>query len=127
MKKTLCLATALIATPAFAYTADELHGDCRAAQALYDGQKTSDLHDSLRSARCIAYVAGFADAFAVSDYLADKVGIRLNAFCLPKAENLSPLLVRSVVEHLDRLPPGGTASTATLVAGALSRSFPCGE
>lgn len=127
MKKTLCLITALIATPAFAYTADELRADCRAAQALYDGQKSSDLHDSLRSARCIAYVAGFADAFAVSDYLADKIGIRLNAFCLPKQENLSPLLVRAVTVHLDRLPPGGSASTATLVAGALSRSFPCNE
>jgi hypothetical protein len=125
MKKALCLIAAIVATPAFAYTADELRADCRAAKALYDGQQGSDLHDSLRSTRCIAYVAGFADAFAVSDYLADKVGIRLNAFCLPKTENLSPLLVRAVVEHLDRLPSAGTASTATLVAGALSRSFPC--
>jgi len=125
MKKALYLIAALVTTPAFAYTADELRADCRAAQALYDGQKSSDLHDSLRSARCIAYVAGFADAFSVSDYLGDKIGIRLNAFCLPKDENLSPLLVRAVTVHLDRLPPGGNASTATLVAGALSRSFPC--
>ena len=125
MKKALCLIITLAATPALAYTTDELRADCRAAQALYDGQKSSDLHDSLRSARCIAYVAGFADAFSVSDYLADKIGIRLNAFCLPKDENLSPLLVRAVNTHLDRLPPGGNAATATLVAGALSRSFPC--
>lgn len=125
MKKLLCLIAALAAPPAIAYTGEELRADCRAAQALYDGQKSGDLHDSLRSARCIAYVAGFADAFAVSDYLADKIGIRLNAFCLPKEENLSPRLVRAVNAHLDRLPPSGDPGTATLVAGALSRAYPC--
>ncbi|KAB2923701.1 MAG: hypothetical protein F9K30_10390 [Dechloromonas sp.] len=127
MKRLLWLIAALFVTPAYAYTADELRGDCRTAEALYDDQKSGDPHDAIRSARCIAYVAGFADGFAVGDYLADKVGIRLNAFCLPKDADLSARLVRAVNAHLDRQPPGSTASTANLVAGALSRSFPCRE
>jgi hypothetical protein len=70
-------------------------------------------------------VAGFADGYAVSKHLADKVGVRLNAFCLPPDDNLPRRLVRAVLDHLERLPANGDSGTATLVAGALSRAFPC--
>ena len=127
MKQALWLLAALFAAPAHAYTADELRGDCLAAEALYNEQKSSDPHEAIRSARCLAYVSGFADGFGIGDYLADKVGVRLNAFCLPKDIDRPARLVRAVVAHLERQPPGSTTGTATLVAGALSRSFPCRE
>lgn len=127
MKILFVILAALLASHAHAYTGDELRGDCLAAEELYAGQKSSDPIQAIRSARCIAYVAGFADSYAVSDYLAEKVGVKLNAFCLPNEGDLSPRLVRSVLAHLDRQPPKSTASTAMLVAGALAKSFPCAD
>ncbi|MDP3539287.1 MAG: Rap1a/Tai family immunity protein [Azonexus sp.] len=121
------LLAALFATQAHAYTGDEMRGDCLAAEDFYALKKNSDPFQSIRSARCIAYVAGFADGYAVSDYLAEKVGVKLNAFCLPNESDLSPRLVRSVLAHLDRTPPNSTLSTAMLVASALAKSFPCAE
>lgn len=118
------------AAQAHAYSSTELRGDCQAADELYNQQKSSDPLHAIRSARCIAYVAGFADGYAVSDYLAEKVGVRLNAFCLPKDDaDLSPRLVRAVLAHLDRQPPNPTnaPSTAMLVASALAKSFPCAD
>jgi hypothetical protein len=123
--KYLWLIATLFATQAQAYSSQELREDCLAAEGFYAQKKNSDPFESIRSARCIAYVAGFADSYAVSDYLAEKVGIKLNAFCLPKDSNLPPRLVRSVLAHLDRQPPSTTASTAMLVAGALAKTFPC--
>jgi len=125
MKKILCLIAALFATQAHAYSNDELRGDCQAAEELYAGQKSSDPVQSIRSARCIAYVAGFADGYAVSDYLADKVGVKLNAICLPNDNDLSRRMVRAVLAHLEQLPPKSTASTAMQVASALSKTYPC--
>ena len=81
--KYLCLLAALFSLSAHAYSPDELRGDCQAAEELYAKQKNSDPFQSIRSARCIAYVAGFADSYAISDYLASQVGMKLNAFCLP--------------------------------------------
>ncbi|MDE1545460.1 Rap1a/Tai family immunity protein [Dechloromonas agitata] len=122
-----CLLAALFALPAHAYTPGELRGDCQAAEELYANQKNSDPFQSIRSARCIAYVAGFADGYAVSDYLAGQVGMKLNAFCLPNDPDLSRRLVRAVTIHVERVPPNTTMSTATLVAGALAKAFPCTE
>jgi hypothetical protein len=115
----------LFATQANAYTSQELREDCLAAEEFYAQKKNSDPYQSIRSSRCIGYLAGFADSYSVSDYLAEKVGIKLNAFCLPGDSNLPPRLVRSVLAHLDRQPPNTTASTAMLVAGALAKTFPC--
>jgi len=118
----------LSAAPALAYSGAELRDDCQAADARYREQRSSDPYDAIRGARCIAYLAGFADSYAISDYLADKVGVRLNAFCLPKEDDdLSMRLVRAVVIHLERMPPNASASTAILVAGALAKAFPCPE
>jgi hypothetical protein len=117
----------LMANSAHAYTGQELRGDCQVADEMYAGQKTSDPFQSIRSARCIAYIAGFADSYAVSDYLAGQVGIKLNAFCLPKDPDLSMRLVRAVVIHVERVPPNTTVSPATLVAGALAKAFPCSD
>jgi len=125
--KYLVLLAALFATQAQAYTPDELRGDCQAAEEMYAKQKTSDPFQSIRSGRCIAYVAGFADGYAVSDYLAGQVGMKLNAFCLPNDPDLSMRLVRAVTIHVERVPPNTTMSTATLVAGALAKAFPCAE
>jgi len=125
--KILWLIAALFATQAHAYSSDEMRGDCQAAEESYQQKKSSDPFQSIRSARCIAYVAGFADGYAVSDYLADKVGVKLNAFCLPNEGDLSFRLVRAVLAHLDRQPPNSTTSTAMLVANALAKSFPCAD
>lgn len=125
--KYLWLIAALFACQANAYSTSELRGDCQVAEEMYAGQKSSDPYQSIRSARCIAYVAGFADSYAVSDYLAEKVGVKLNAFCLPNDPDLSMRLVRAVAIHAERVPPNTTVSTATLVAGALAKAFPCSD
>lgn len=124
MIRLLILCAARFAGHAHAYTAQEMLEDCRQAERLQNGEKNSDPLFAMRSGRCIAYVAGFADGYSVSDYLAERVGVRLNAFCLPK-DDLSLRLVRAVVIHVERVPPDTTASTATLVAGALAKAFPC--
>lgn len=126
MKWPLLLASCLIAGPVQAYTTQELREDCQAAESLLAEQK-QDPYQAVRSARCLAYVAGFADGYSVSDYLADKIGIRLNAFCLPNDPDLTPRLIRAVVLQLERVPPGATAGTARIVASALAKSFPCAE
>lgn len=127
MKRLLLPLILMLAGSAHAYTAGELLEDCRAAEQLYAGEKNSDPYHSLRSGRCIAYVAGFADGYAVGDYLADKVGVQLNAICLPNDPDLSQRLVRAVVIHTERMPPQSTVSTATVVAGALAKAFPCSD
>lgn len=124
MKYFLLLAT-LLATQAHAYSIQELRGDCLAAESFYGEKKSTDPYQSVMSARCIGYLAGFADGYAISDYLAEKVGVKLNAFCLPTDGNLSARLVRAVLGHLDRHPPNSTTSTAILVASALAKTFPC--
>ena len=121
----LLLSAALLAGSAHAYTTDELRGDCIAADDQFAGQKSSDPYQAIRSARCIAYVAGIADGYAVGYYLAEKIGVRLGAFCLPNDPDLSLRLVRAVRIHVERTPATTTASTATLVAGALAKTFPC--
>jgi len=127
MKKFPWLLLALFATTAHAYSGKELRDDCLAAEEFYAQKKASDLYQSVKVARCVSYLAGFADSYSISDYLADKVGVKLNAYCLPDESDLSPRLVRSVLAHLDRQPPNTPASTAMLVAGALANSFPCAD
>ncbi|PKO36406.1 MAG: hypothetical protein CVU33_18585 [Betaproteobacteria bacterium HGW-Betaproteobacteria-6] len=95
--KFLWLVAALFVTSAHAYTGQELRGDCQAADSMYTGEKSSDPFQAIRSARCIAYVAGFADSYGVSDYLAEQVGVKLNAFCLPKDADLSQRLIKEVI------------------------------
>ncbi len=124
--KYLWLILLFVGTSAQAYTIKELRDDCLAAEAFYAQTNSNDIYQAVKSGRCIAYLAGFADGFAVSDYLADKVGVNLNAFCLPKDDkNLSSRLVRAVLAQLDRQPPNADGSTAMLVAGALAKAFPC--
>jgi len=121
------LFTTLLATQAHAYSVQELREDCQAAESFYGEKKSTDPYQSVMSARCIGYVAGFADGYAISDYLAEKVGVKLNAFCLPTDGNLSARLVRAVLGHLDRQPPNSSISTARLVASALANTFPCAD
>lgn len=127
MIRLLILCAALFAGHAHAYTAQEMLEDCRSAEKLHAGEKNSDPFFAIRSSRCISYVAGFADGYAVSDFLANKIGVRINAFCLPNDPDLSLRLVRAVVIHVERVPPDTTVTTATLVAGALAKAFPCPE
>lgn len=112
---------------AIAYSGSELRTDCLAAEEFYSQKKSTDPYQSVRGSRCLAYVAGFADGYGVADFLAEKVGVRLNAVCLPNDSDLSYRLVRAVLAHLEHQPPNNMASTATLVAGALSKTFPCAE
>ena len=125
LRSLILAAGLLLAGSAQANTIPELRTDCQAAEPIVNGERVTDPGESLKGARCIAYLAGFADSYAVSDYLASKVGISLNAYCLPKDNDLTRRMVRAVLAQLDYLPtnPGGT--TATLVAGALARTFPC--
>ena len=120
------LVALLFASSAQAYTGQELRGDCQAADEMYAGQKSSDPFQAIRSARCIAYVAGFADSYAVTDYLTEQVGVKLNAFCLPKDPDLSLRLVRaasldSIGMASSRLPH--MTSHCLAVSGALERIF----
>ena len=126
--KLLVLLVAIFALPAHAYSGKELREDCLAAEAGFSSSATSpNTYQSPKGARCLGYLEGFVDGYAVSDHLAESVGVKLNAFCLPKSADLSYRLVRSVLAYLDRQPPNPEASTAALVAAALSRTFPCAE
>ena len=126
--KILIVLFALFALPAHAYSGKELREDCLAAEGSFASSATRpNVHQSPQGARCIGYLEGFVDGYAVSDHLAESVGVKLNAFCLPKSADLSYRLVRSVLAYLDRQPPNPEGSTAAIVAAALSRTFPCGE
>ena len=126
--KFLVLIVALFAVPAHAYSGKELRADCLAAEGAFAASAASpNAYQSPRGARCLGYLEGFVDGYAVSDHLAESVGVTLKAFCLPKSADLSYRLVRSVLAYLDRQPPNPESSTATLVAAALSRTFPCAE
>ena len=121
----LLLALLLAASTAHAYTGKELREDCQAAEDIYAADRNADPFRSPKAARCVAYIEGFADGYAVSDHLAGSVGVKLDAFCLPTGRDLSVRLVRAVLAQLDRQPVNTDTSTAALVASALSRSFPC--
>ena len=126
--KILIVLFALFALPAHAYSGKELREDCLAAEGSFASGATSpNAYQSPKGARCLGYLEGFVDGYAVSDRLAESVGVKLNAFCLPKSADLSYRLVRSVLAYLDRQPPNPESSTAALVAAALSRTFPCAE
>jgi hypothetical protein len=126
--KWLLLFAAFLALPAHAYSGKELRDDCLAAESSFAANATRpDVYQSPKGTRCIGYIEGFADGYAVGDFLAETVGVKVNAFCLPKSPDLTYRLVRSVLAHLDRQPPNPESSTATLVAAALSKTFPCTE
>ncbi len=126
--KILIVLFALFALPAHAYSGKELREDCLAAEGSFvSGATSPNAYQSPKGARCLGYLEGFVDGYAVSDRLAESVGVKLNAFCLPKSADLSYRLVRSVLAYLDRQPPNPDGSTAAIVAAALSRTFPCGE
>lgn len=116
---------ALLCAPALAYSGPELLQDCQAAESFYAQKKATDPYQSVQGARCLAYVAGFADGYGVADHLAGKVGVQLNAICPPTDGDLQYRLVRAVLAHLEKQPPNTTADTRNLVAGALSKAFPC--
>ncbi len=115
----------LAASPALAYSGPELLADCQAAESFFADKKSSDPYQSVRGARCLAYVAGFADGYGVADFLAGKVGVQLNALCLPTDGDVQYRLLRAVLAHLEKQPPATDADPRTLVAGALSKAFPC--
>ena len=123
--KYFLLIAALFAAQVHAYSNQELRTDCQAAEAGFSQEASPDANQSIKSARCIGYLSGFADSYAVSDYLAEKIGVKLNAFCLPHDKNLAARLVRAVLNHLNSQPPNSTSSTAITVAGALAKTFPC--
>ncbi len=125
---TLC--TALTTTfSAHAYDGSELLTDCQAADAIYQGDKGKDPQQQIRSTRCIAYVSGVADGYAVGEHLAKSVGLGLGAFCLPADDEIQRRLVGAVVRHLERLPAATrqAGQPGPLVAGALAKAFPCSE
>ena len=118
-----------ISFPVHAYSGDDLRQDCLAAEEFYIQKEGSTTpYESIRGARCMAYVAGFADGYGVGEFLSEKVGVKLNAICLDNTTGDLPYrLVRAVLLHLDRQAPNSRTSTATLVAGALTKAFPCQE
>lgn len=122
---TLPLGLLLAAGTAQAYSGSELLEDCQAAEAVYAQKKPSDPYQSVKAARCMSYVTGFADGYGVGDFLSGKVGVQLNALCLPKDGDVPYRLMRAVLSHLEKQPPNADAPTANLVAGALAKAFPC--
>ncbi|MBS1190091.1 MAG: hypothetical protein H6R10_1883 [Rhodocyclaceae bacterium] len=127
MKPLSALLLLFITLNASAYSGKELLEDCRAAEPLYQEKKPEALHQSPPATRCLAYINGFADGYETGDYLAGKVGVQLNAFCLPGSDDREFRLLRAVLTHLERQPPNAQAASRTLVAGALSKAFPCGQ
>jgi hypothetical protein len=126
MTRWLPLLAALVAAPAHAYSAGELLADCQAAEAIYAGDRAASPWGNPRAARCVAYLEGFVDSYVVTRHLADSVGVKLDAFCLPEAESdLHFRVVRAVLAQFDRLPPNPENTPATIVAAGLSRAFPC--
>jgi hypothetical protein len=119
-----CLAFLSFAGPAAAYTAGELRGDCEAAETMLTGQ-TGDPYRTLRGTRCLAYVSGVVDGYGIGNYLADKVGVSLNAFCLPAGDDHTLRLLRAVLAQLARQLPDSSAPTGALTAAALAKAFPC--
>jgi hypothetical protein len=122
------LSTALTTTfSAHAYDGNELLADCQAADAIYQGDKGKDPQQQIRSTRCIAYVSGVADGYAVGEHLAKSVGLGLVAFCLPADDEIQRRLVGAVVRHLERLPAATrqAGQPGPLVAGALAQAFSC--
>lgn len=120
------LIAALLAAPVHAYTAVELRDDCQAAETAFGNDRTGSPWGDARATRCVAYLEGFADSYAVTQHLADSVGVKLDAFCLPADDRqLSYRLVRAVLAQFDRLPPKPENTPATIVAAGLSRAFPC--
>jgi hypothetical protein len=128
MIRYLPLLAFLIAVPAHAYTAGELLSDCQAAETVFAGDRAASPWGSPKAARCVAYLEGFVDSYVVTRHLADSVGVKLDAFCLPEPErDLQFRMVRAVLAQFDRLPPKPDNTPATIVASALSRAFPCSE
>ncbi len=127
MKLLIFVIAACLSLGAHAYTADELRADCQAAEEAHDAGVTAGQSQPGRADRCMGYIMGFVDGYAVSDHLATKIGVSLNALCFPRDADLPYRLLRSVRMHLDRTPPKSTISTATLIAAALSKSFPCAD
>ncbi len=127
MKALPALLAFTLSCSAHAYSGKELFDDCLAAEALYAQKKAADPYQSMRGGRCLAYIAGFSDGYAIGDFLADKVGVQLNAWCLPKEADTSYRMVRAVLAHLEKLPPNSPINTGQLVAGALAKTFPCGQ
>ena len=126
MIRWLPLLAALLAAPAHAYSAGELLADCQAAEAIYAGNRAASPWSNPRATRCVAYLEGFVDSYVVTRHLADSVGVKLAAFCLPEAESdLHFRMVRAVLAQFDRLPPNPENTPATIVAAGLSRAFPC--
>jgi hypothetical protein len=120
-----CLALTLLAGHAHAYSSGELRGDCEAAEHMLTGL-ASDPYQTLRGTRCLAYVSGVVDGYGIGSYLADKVGVGLNAFCLPADDgDLSLRLVRAVLAQLDHQLPDSSAPTGGVTAAALAKAFPC--
>ncbi|MDD2883666.1 MAG: Rap1a/Tai family immunity protein [Dechloromonas sp.] len=129
IKPALLLATLLTCLPAHAYEGAELLADCQAADALYQGEKNSAPQHAIRSTRCIAYISGIADGYAIGHHLAKSVGVGLGAFCLPDDSEIQRRLVGAVLRHLERLPNSALSQgqPGPLVAGALAKAFPCTE
>lgn len=113
-----------------AYSGPELQEDCLAAEQLLTGQKSTDIFHSVKSSRCLTYLDGFLDGYGIGDRLADKVGVRLNAFCAPRGQEDRIRLVRAVLAYLDRQPPfpkDSEIGAVQVVGAAFSKAFACKE
>ena len=109
MKKLYLLLGCLLSLDALAYSAAELREDCQAADTTIVQNKPADPQHALRVARCTYYLSGFADGYTVGDYLADKVGVQLNAFCVPRTPaEMVEAVRRLAADRAAGLPGGGT-------------------
>ncbi|MCL2021206.1 MAG: hypothetical protein FWG81_03685 [Betaproteobacteria bacterium] len=110
------------------YSAQDLHTDCRHAEAFLMAEKKQDLLDSLAGARCLSYLQGFVAGYWVSEVLARRVGVDFAAFCLPPDVDMLRL-VRAVLLYLSLhpLPPETVAAVPAeqLTIAALARTFAC--
>ncbi|MEY2632055.1 MAG: hypothetical protein RIR00_709 [Pseudomonadota bacterium] len=114
----------LAAPAAQAHSVRELLDDCRTA-LLWLAADNRPRSGNEQGGRCVAYVNGFADGYRIGEYLADKVGVSLNALCLPQGPDASGRMVRALVSHLHLLPGDTDTPPQTLVAGAFAKAFSC--
>ncbi len=127
MKAFWLLSALLLAPPCHAYTVAELLEDCQAAETIRPEAQANTPPSSARGARCTGYLMGIADGYAIADYLATKGGMQINAFCLPRDPDLIHRLTRAVIIQLERMPSNSTSSTASAVASAFAKTFPCAD
>lgn len=108
-----------------AYDGRDLQRDCEAAETLFAQPTAGNPYETLRAARCFSYLTGLVDGYALGDYMADRIGVSLNALCLPTGDDAPRLMIKALLSYARQQAPGGSLPTHLLAAGAMVKHFSC--